>query len=86
MARRRVGSRLAMSVPTVEKVNDGEQDEGSRKRERSTVDDDREQALESDELNKAIKERVRHTPPYAIVRTICLEAAMTRLRLSKNKK
>ncbi len=71
-----VVSKFAMSAPVLDQNN-----AGSRKREHSMVDEDREEQLEGDES----KHRVRCAVPLFVVRTMCLEAAMTRLLLSKNK-
>ena len=55
MVWRGLASRFAMSAPEVGAVEAGEQAKESRKREHSTVDEDREEVLGSDELTKAIK-------------------------------
>ena len=85
--RRRVASRFVMSAPVLDQSNAGEQAEErqSRKREHSTVDEDREKQLESDEVHDDVMHKERCRVPLFIVRTKCLEAAMTRLFLSKNK-
>lgn len=83
----RVASRFVMSAPVLDQSNVGEQAEErqSRKREHSTVDEDREKQLESDEVQDDVMHKERCRVPLGVVRTKCLEAAMTRLFLSKNK-
>ena len=53
-------------------------DEGSRKREHSTVDEDRENALDdASESGKMTQDR-RRQPPLGVIRTLCREAAECR--------
>ena len=53
-------------------------DEGSRKREHSTVDEDKEHALDdASESGKMTQDR-RRQPPLGVIRTLCREAAECR--------
>ena len=58
-------------------------DEGSRKREHSTVDEDRENALDDASESGKITQDRRRQPPLGVIRTLCREAAECRFDRSR---